>query len=85
MQKQTQKRRSLHIGRTHGQHLEACCRGIFSCRAGDNSKQPSRHWHCYRYLDGAKLRLSDLPNDDSRGRTAACSLLLYPGDRKSVV
>jgi len=25
---QTQRRRSLHIGKTHDQHLEACCRGI---------------------------------------------------------
>jgi len=24
---QTQKRRSLHIGKIHDQHLEACCRG----------------------------------------------------------
>jgi len=29
--KQTLRRRSLHIGKTHDQHLEACCRGISSC------------------------------------------------------
>jgi len=34
MPKQTQRRRSLHIGKTHDQHLEACCRGISSCYAG---------------------------------------------------
>jgi len=28
---QTQRRWSLHIGKTHDQHLEACCRGISSC------------------------------------------------------
>jgi len=31
MPKQTQRRRSLHIGKTHGQHLEVCCRGLSSC------------------------------------------------------
>ena len=46
-----------------------------------NPKQPSSHRHCYQYFTGAKpernstgtpvqLHLSDLPNDDSRGRTA---------------
>jgi len=28
-------------------------------------KQPSSHRHCCQYLSGAKLRLSDLHNDDS--------------------
>jgi len=28
---QTQRRRSLQIGKTHDHHLEACCRGISSC------------------------------------------------------
>jgi len=28
---QTQRGRSLHIGKTHDQHLEASCRGISSC------------------------------------------------------
>ena len=28
IQKQTQRRRSLHFGRPHDQNLEACCRGI---------------------------------------------------------
>jgi len=32
-----------------------------------------------KYLNGAKLRLSDLHNDDSRCRTAGCSLTSYPG------
>jgi len=32
-----------------------------------------------QYLNGAKLRLSDLHNDDSRCRTAGCSLTSYPG------
>ena len=45
---------------------------------GDNPKQPSSHRHCYQYLNGAKLRLSDPPNDDSRGRAAGCSLMSYP-------
>ena len=31
MQKQTQRRRSLHFGRTHDQSLEECYRGICSC------------------------------------------------------
>jgi len=69
---QTQRRRSLHIGKTHDQHLEACCRGISSCWAGDNAQLPSSHLHCYQYLNGAKLRLSDLHNDDSRCRTTGC-------------
>ena len=81
MQKQTQRRRSLHFGRTHDQNLEACCTGISSCYAGDNPKQPSSHRHCYQYLNGAKQRLSDLANDDSRGRAAGCSLMSYPGQR----
>jgi len=78
MQKQTQRRRSLHIGKTHDKHLEACCRGISSCLAGDNPKLPSSHRHCYEYLNGAKLRLSDLHNDDSRYWTARCSLTSNP-------
>jgi len=33
-----------------------------------------------QYLNGVKLRLSDLHNDDSRCRTAGqCSLKSYPG------
>jgi len=28
-------------------------------QAGDNPKLPSSHRHCYQYLNGAKLRLSD--------------------------
>ena len=79
MPKQTQRRRSLHFSKTHDQNLEACCRGISSCYAGDNRKQPSSHRHCYQYLNGAKPRLSDPPNDDSRGRTVGCSLTSYPG------
>jgi len=31
MSKQTLRRRSLHIGKTHDQHLEAFCRGISAC------------------------------------------------------
>ena len=31
MQKQTQRRRSLHFSRTHDQNLEVCCRGISFC------------------------------------------------------
>jgi len=31
MLKQTHRRRSLHIGKMHDQHLEACCRGISYC------------------------------------------------------
>ena len=53
------------FGRTHDQNLETCCRGISSCQAGDNPKQQSSHRHCYQYLNGANLGLSDLPNDDS--------------------
>ena len=79
MKKQTKRHRSLHFGRRHDLNLEICCRGIFFCKAGDNPKQPSSHRHCYRHLNGAKLRLSDLSNDDSRGTTAGCSLTLYPG------
>jgi len=79
MPKQTQRRRSLHIVQMHDQHLEAWCRGISSCQAGDNPKIPSSHPHCYQYLHGAKLCLSDLHNDDSRCRTAGCSLTSYPG------
>jgi len=75
---QTQRRRSLHIGKTYDQHLEACCRGISYCYAVDNPKLTSSHWHCYQYLNGAKLRLSYLLNDDSRCRTARCSLTSYP-------
>jgi len=37
---QTQRRRSLHISKTHDQHVEACCRGISSL-AGGNAKHPS--------------------------------------------
>ena len=73
MQKQTHRRRWLHIGRTHDQHLEACYRGISFCKAGDNPKQPSSRRLCYQHLNGAKLCLSDLSNDDSRGRIAGCS------------
>jgi len=71
----------LHIGRTHDQHLEACCRGISACQAGDNPKLSSSHWHCCQYLNSAKvkLRLTDLHNDDSRCRTAGCSLTSYTG------
>jgi len=65
--------------KTHDQHLEACCRGISSCWAGDNLKHPSSHRHCYQYLNGAKLCLSDLNNDDSRYSTSGCSLMSYPG------
>jgi len=79
MQKQTQMTRSLHIGKTHDQHLEACCRGISSCKAGDNPKLPLSHLHCYQYLNGAKLLLSNLHNDDSRCMTGWCSLTSYPG------
>jgi len=62
---QTPRRWSLHIGKTYDQltidqHLEACCRGISSCYAGYNPKIPWTHWHCYQYLNGAKLRLSVL-------------------------
>jgi len=35
--------------------------------------------HCCQYLNGAKLRLIDLHYDDSRCRTAGCSLTSYPG------
>ena len=77
MQKQTPRHRALHFGRTHDQNLEACCRDISSCYSGDNPKQPSSHQHCYQDLNGAKLRPSDLPNDDSRGRTGG--LTSYPG------
>jgi len=76
--KQTQRHRSLHIGKTQDQHLEACCRGISSCWAGENPKLPSSHRHCCQYLNGAKLCLSDLHNDDSRFRSAGCSLTAYP-------
>jgi len=31
---QTQRRRSLHIGKTHDRHLEECCRGIMLQNAG---------------------------------------------------
>ena len=79
MLKQTQGHKSLHFGRAHDYNLEACCRGISSCKAGDNPKQPSSHRHCYQNLNGAKLRFSDLPNDDSSGRDAGCSLMSYPG------
>jgi len=75
MPKQTQRRRSLHIGNRHDQPLEACCRGMLQ---RDNPKLPSSHRHCYQYLNGAKLRLSDLHNDDSRCKTAKCSLMSYP-------
>jgi len=30
----TQRRRSLHIGKTHDQHLEACCGGNMPQDAG---------------------------------------------------
>jgi len=40
MPKQTQRRRSLHIGKTHDQHIEACCRGISFCLAGDSLETP---------------------------------------------
>ena len=39
------------------------------------SKQPSSQQYYYQYPSGAKLRLRDPPNDDSRDRTAGCSLL----------
>jgi len=42
---------------------------------------PSSHRHCYQYLNGAKLRLSDLHNYDSRCR---CSLSSYPGPRPTI-
>jgi len=29
--------------KTHGQHLEACCRGISSCYGGDNPKLSLSH------------------------------------------
>ena len=61
MQKQTQ--RPLHFGRTHDQNLEAFCRGISLCWAGDNPKQPSSHRHCYQYQNGSKQRFSNLLND----------------------
>jgi len=69
---QTQRHRSLQIGKTHDQHLEACCRGISSCWSGDNPKLPSSHQHCYQYLNGAKVRLFDLHSDDSWCRTQSC-------------
>jgi len=55
MQKPIQRRRSLHVGKTHDQHLEACCR-FFFCKTGNNPKLPSSHRHYYQYLNGAKLR-----------------------------
>jgi len=64
MLEQTQRRRSLRIGKTLDQHFVAGCRGISSC---------------YQYLNDAKLRLSDLHNDDSRCRTVGCSLTSHPG------
>jgi len=39
-------------------------------RQGTIINSQSSHRHCYQYLNGAKLRLSDLHNDDSRCRTA---------------
>jgi len=46
------------------------CRGMSSFpAAGDNPKLPPSHRHCYQYLNGGQLRLSDLHNDDSRCRT----------------
>ena len=74
IQKKTQRCRLLHIGRPHDEHLEAFCKGISSCYAGNNLIQSSSHRHCYQYLIGAKLRLSDLPNDNSRGRIGVCRL-----------
>ena len=71
MQKQTQRRRSLHFDRTHDQNLEACCRGISFCQARDNPKQLLSHRHCYQYLNSAKLRFSD-----SRGTAAGCNLTI---------
>jgi len=41
---QTQRHRSLHIGKTHDQLLEACCRGISSWWVRENPKLPSSHF-----------------------------------------
>ena len=37
----------LYFGKTHNQNLEACCRGISSCQAGDN---PNKLAHTCGYL-----------------------------------
>ena len=36
-----------------------------------DSNQPSSHQHCYQHINGTKLHLSDLPDDDSRVKTVS--------------
>jgi len=57
---QTQRRRTLHIGKTHDQHLEACCRGI-DVIMSDNTRTyssiiNSELYNNHSYLDLAILR-----------------------------
>jgi len=69
VQKQTQRRRSLYIG-----ILSHVAEAFPFARQGTilNSHRVIGI-NCYQYLNGAKLCLSDLHNDDSRCRTGECS------------